>query len=114
MASYSSQITKAMITSSFPKAPPKVVGAPTLREFIRIIQHLMIWSQSHLSQASDLELLFVCVPQHLWRGYSNQPYPTDPVDPGPVPVATQNVTAYEWTNMKLRWDFLKKLHHDFM
>ena len=38
----------------------------TLRNFICIIQHIMICPQSHPSQASDLGLLFVVIPRVIW------------------------------------------------
>ena len=106
-------MTTATMQASFPEPPPKVHGTPTLRDFIRIMQHIMICSQSHPSQASSLGLLFVAIPQSLWSSYSRDQYPGDPVDPGQIPVLQQGMTAEDWANHKLQWDFLKKLHDEF-
>ena len=70
-------------------------------------------SQSHESAASPLGLLFVCLPQAMWGAYSNDPYPADPGDPGPVANVAQNANPVEAANYIEQWKFVKKVHTDF-
>ena len=80
---------------------------------IRLMQHLMVCSQTYATEASPLGFLFICLPQPLWPAYSQDPYPNDPTNPGQVPVIQPQWSIPEWTNHKTQWEFFKKLHEDF-
>ena len=82
MAPTFSRTLKADMLAAFPETIPKIVGTPNLQEMIRLMQHLMICSQKHATEASSLGFLFVCLPQALWPVYSQDPYPNDPTNPG--------------------------------
>jgi len=72
---------KAEMLEAFPAAPPAILGKPTIRELVRILQHLMACKQSHQSDISCLNLLSVCIPEQLYHHYNetNEPYPTNQV-----------------------------------
>ena len=114
MAPTTSNTTKADMLAAFPEAPPKIIGKPNLREIIRVMYHLMECSQSHESAASPLGLLFACLPQAMWVAYSQGPYPNDPIDPGAVANVDPNASPVEAANFKDQWNFIKKIHADFM
>ena len=79
---------KAEMLAAFPAAPPTISDEPTIGELVRILQHLMACAQSHQSDISRLNLLFLDIPEELYQHYNatNKPYPVDPEDPGPMPV----------------------------
>ena len=113
MAPAFSKTSKADMLAAFPEAIPKIIGTPNLREMIRLMQHNMLCSQTQFTDHSPLGWLFVCLPMPLWPAYCQDPYPNDPINPGPVPVMQANWTTEEWTNHKTQWEYFKKIHEDF-
>ena len=99
--------------AAFPESVPKIIGAPNLREIIRVMHHLMQCSQSHASDASPLGLLFACLPQIIWSAYSQDAYPQDPRDPGAVLNINETWTPNEVLNFKAQWEHAKKRYEDF-
>ena len=109
----SAKTLKSEMLAAFPEAIPKIVGSPNLREMIRLMQHLMVCSQTHATDTSPLGFLFVRLPQALWPTYSQDPYTSNPVNPGAVPIMLDKWNDAEWTNHKTKWEFFKKMHNDF-
>ena len=100
--------------AAFPAAPPTISGEPTIGELVRILQHLMACAQSHQSDISRLNLLYVCIPAQLYHHYNetNKPYPTDPVDPGPMPIYTPGDDAAAHCNIRAQWEYAHKQYND--
>ena len=72
--------------AAFPEAAPKINGQPTLRELIRVLDHLMRCAQTHETDISPLKLLFLCIPPELYANYTGEAYPTIPNKLGLVEV----------------------------
>jgi len=113
MTGSATKTLKSEMLAAFPEAIPKIVGSPNLREMIRLMQHLMVCSQTHATEASPLGFLFVCLPQALWATYSQDAYPTDPQNPGPIPTMSEEMSDAQWQNHKTSWEYFKKIHNDF-
>ena len=113
MTGSATKTLKSEMLAAFPEAIPKIVGSPNLREMIRLMQHLMVCSQTHATEASPLGFLFVCLPQALWSTYSQDAYPTDPQNPGPISTMTEAMSDAQWKNHKTSWEYFKKIHNDF-
>ena len=86
MTSHHKATSKADMAGAFPTTTTNINGTPSLREFIRVIYHLIQCSQTHASVLSNLGLLFVCIPDILWLNYSGDEYPPDTIDPGIIPL----------------------------
>ena len=98
--------------AAFPEAAPKINGQPTLRELIRVIQHLIQCSQTHESDISPLKLLFLCIPPELYSNYTAEAYPFIPVNPGPVPIYNPNDTPAQHANTKALWEYNSARRND--
>ena len=42
----------------------------------------------------------------------NEPYPTDPVDPGPIPIYTPGDDAAAHCNIRAQWEYTHKRYND--
>ena len=62
MPSHHKATSKANMVSAFPTTTTNINGTPSLREFIRLIYHIIQCSKTHVSVLSNLGLLFVCIP----------------------------------------------------
>ena len=98
--------------AAFPEAAPKINGQPTLRELIRVIDHLIRCAQTHETDISPLKLLFLCIPPELYANYTAEAYPTIPNYPGPVPIYDPNQTGAEHANTKSTWEYHATRHAD--
>ncbi len=66
--------TKTEMLAAFPDSPASIVGEPTMKELIRVLQHLINASQSHQSEANNgLNLLHICLPEELYRAFITDP-----------------------------------------
>ena len=86
MTSLNKAISKSDMAEELPATTTNINGTPYLREFIRVIYHLIQCSQTHASVLSNLGLLFVCIPDILWGNYSGDTYPPNPIDPVIIPL----------------------------
>ena len=100
--------------AAFPVAPPATSGKPTTGELVRILQYLMACAQSHQSNISRLNLLYVCIPEQLYHHYNdtNELYPRDPVDPGPIPIVTPEDNTASHCNIRVQWEYGHKRFKD--
>jgi len=109
---------KAEMLAAFPAAPPAISGKPTIGELVRILRHLMACAQSHQSDISRLNLLYVCIPAQLYHHYNetNESYPTNPADPGPMLIYTYTPEddAANHCNIQAQWDYAHKQFSNVM
>ena len=73
---------KAAMIAAFPDIPAMIQGEPTMQEFLGILRHLLVCSQSHKCSRSALNLLHVCLPASLYAVDTQDPYPNNYVFPG--------------------------------
>ena len=85
MSSDQKPTTKADMMAAFPEPPAKIQGEPTLRELLRVLDHLMTCSQMHNYDLSTCNLLYIFIPEILYAKYTNEAYPQDSRNPGPIP-----------------------------
>ena len=111
---------KADMTAAFPDAVPGITGEPSLQELIRVLKHLIVCSQSHETQGNNnLNLLHVCLPNHLYERYLtdpvNQAYPQPIPHPGNSPTFTPEVqggNSVRWNQEKITWEYNKIIFDD--
>ena len=101
------------MAAAFPTTTTNINGTPSLREFIRVIYHLIQCSQTHVSVLSNLGLHFVYIPDILWGNYSGYAYPPDPIDPGIIPLRQPGQDDFTWENYRIQWHYMKMLCQDF-
>ena len=88
-------LTKHEMLQAFSESPAAIVGESTMKELMRVLQHLIDFSQSHESKANNaLDLLNICLPEDLYHAFvtnlTAQTYPRHTADPGAGPVYTPN------------------------
>ena len=74
--------TKADMIAAFPEIVEIIQGEPTMRNFLRILQHLMVCVESHDYSNSKLNFLHVCLDANLYGLHTTDPYPRIYVYPG--------------------------------
>ena len=74
----------------------------------------MAYAQSHQSDISRLNLLYVCKPEMLYHHYNdtNKAYPRDPVDPGPMPIFSMGDDVADHCNICAHWEYRYKKFKD--
>ena len=65
---------KTDMVAAFPEPISKIPGALNIREFIRVLKHMMICAQLHKRDASPLKLLYVCLLPNLYENYTADAY----------------------------------------
>ena len=73
---------KADMIAIFPDFPAMIQGEPTMREFLRILQHLVDCAQLHNYLLSPLNLLYMCLPVEQYTMNTQHAYPQDVPFPG--------------------------------
>ena len=70
------------IPKAFPPVIESIVGEPTLRELIRVIDtHIVPCAQSYVTAQREIHYLYLCMPAKLWLHYMNEPCPDIPAGP---------------------------------
>jgi len=61
-----------------------------------------------------LNLLYIFIPPELYQNYNstNEDYPTDPLNPGPVPDFRVDNDPSEYCNACATWEYNNKLYED--
>lgn len=99
----------AEMRDNFPEPPEPVREEPTLHSLLGILKYLMECSQTHESDISDVNLLFVCLTPLIYANYTSTAYPTEPVDPGQVANYAGTTTEAERAQVKAQFEYNKKL-----
>jgi hypothetical protein len=81
--------SKADMIAAFPEIVEMIQGEPTMRDFLRVLQHLMVCAESHDYSNSKLNFLHVCLDANLYGLYTTDPYPRTYVYPGDTFVTSQ-------------------------
>ena len=102
-----STTTSAMI-ANFPEMVSKIVGELPLRKLIHVLNtHLIACAQSHMSTASPLNLLHLCIPPEIYQQYTAALYPGKPIGLWEWDGNGQD-TALRRTKAKALWDKMNK------
>ncbi len=88
-------LTKHEMLQAFPESPAAIVGEPTMKELIRVLQYLIDCLQSHESEENNgLNLLQQCLPEELYCAFVTNPvkqaYPQRAVNLGAGPLYIPN------------------------
>ena len=102
-------ITKETMTAGFPARIPVIEGEITLKELLRVFQHLIVCAQSTVTSHHPLNFLYLVVPTKLWALYSATAYPQAPGNPGAIPPYHQNNTNLQ--NEVIKQAFLSARNH---
>ena len=79
--------------ASFPPAPYKIEGKPSLKSLLRILKHMMECAKKHRTDGQPLGKLYLCVPPALYALQTAIAYPTRAADPGDSPFYAAGSTA---------------------
>ena len=82
MASNYKFTSKVDMIAAFPASPAVIQGEPTMREFLRALQHLMVCAKSHEYSLFTLNLIYECLPASLHDVHTKDPYPDNMSWPG--------------------------------
>ena len=94
----------------FLKRPEAIKQEPTPLELLRILKYLMDCSQTQESTISDCNLLFLhCIPPEPYATYTNTAYPTQPLDPGIIPIYFGANDAAARATVKAQFENVKQL-----
>jgi hypothetical protein len=74
--------SKADMIAAFPEIVEMIQGEPTMRDFLRVLQHLMVCAESHDYSNSKLNFLHVCLDANLYGLHTTDPYPKTYIYPG--------------------------------
>ena len=108
-ATAAATITKEAMTAGFPTRIPAIEGDITLKELLRVFQHLFVCAQSTVTSHHARNFLYLVVPTKLWALYSNTAYPQAPGNPGAIPPYHQNNTPLQ--NEVVKQAFLSARKH---
>ena len=75
---------KADIIAAFHDMPEIIQGEPAMREFLRVLQRLILCAQSHRYFCSALNLPHECLPTSSYAVHTQDPYADNYVFPGDV------------------------------
>ena len=113
-ATVSATITKEAMTAGFPARIPKIEGDITLKELLRVFQHLIACAQSTVTAYHAMNFLYLVVPAELWALYSNAAYPQAPGNPGAIPPYHQNNTPLQNEVIKQAFLSARKHYEEFI
>ena len=66
--------SKSDMFAAFPEVVEIIQGEPTMREFLRVLQHLMLSAESHEYSNSKLNFLHVCLNKELYAVHTTDAY----------------------------------------
>ena len=94
----------------FPAKPEPIRGEPTLLELLRILNYLVDCSQTHDTDISPVNMMFVALPARLYSQYTATVYPTQQAyaDPGIMPNYAATINATERATAKATYEHAKK------
>ena len=104
--------TKEQLTAGFPTIVPAITGDVTLKEIIRVWQHIKGCAQRTETNFDAQNFLYVVLPPGLWPYFSTRPYPAAPIDPGPNPSYHGGADATENTTIRDLWQLNHKYHEE--
>lgn len=99
--------SKSTILGGFPAKVAPIEGNPTLREQIQILWHIMNCAQSHYTDHSTMNWLYVCLPADLYKRFTIEAYPVPPASPGDNSRISENNNATENERIKHKYDMDK-------
>ena len=71
------------MTTVFTDMVPKIIGELTLRKLTYVLHtHLIPCFQSHTTDVSDLNLIYICIPPKIYTHYTQDAYPDKLQNPG--------------------------------
>ena len=99
-------ILKAEMLAVFPEAPAQILGELTIGELVNVLQHLMECAKLHQNDIFCLYLIYICIPETLYHHYNdtNEAYPRDSNDPGPMPIFSVGNDAADHCNICACWE----------
>ena len=83
-----------------------------MKELVRLLRHLIDCSQSVDYEMSPLNFLFICIPEWLYRYYTDEPYIARPGSPGIIPIYNPADSAAQHANTKAQWEINEKMYRD--
>ena len=84
-SSSTATISKEAMVASFPAKIPSIEGEITLKELLRVFQHLIACAQSTVTSHDALSFLYLVVPATLWGLYSAAAHLQAPRNQGNIP-----------------------------
>ena len=96
----------------FPAKPEPIRGKPTLLKLLHIQNYLIDCSQTHETDLSPVNMLFVALPARLYSQYTASAYPTALAyaDPGITPNYMGTNSNAEGATIKAQFEHTKKNH----
>ena len=76
--------TEADIIAAFPEIVNIIQGEPTIHNFLRVLQHLMVCAESHDYSNIKFNFLHVCLDRELYAVHTTDAYPRIYIYPGDV------------------------------
>ena len=104
--------TKEQLTAGFPTIVPAITGDVTLKEIIRLWQHIKQCAQRTETNFDAQNFLYVVLPPGLWPYFSTRQYPTAPIDPGTNPSYNGGADATANTTIRDMWQLEYKYHEE--
>ena len=95
----------------FPAKTDRIRGKLTLLELLRILNYLVNCSQTHDTDISPVNMMFVALPAQLYSQYTASVYSTQQAyaDPGIMPNYAATITATERATAKATYEHAKKI-----
>ena len=72
---------KGEMLACFQEAPPKINDEPTMRELIRVLQHLILCGQTHEVDYCKNNLLFLVIKENIWDRFPEEAWLVQPMEP---------------------------------
>ena len=112
-SSANTTISKEAMVAGFPAKIPSIEGEITLKELLRVFQHLIACAQSTVTSHDALNFLYLVVPATLWGLYSAAAYPQAPRNPGNIPLYHLQNTPLQNKVIKQAWLVAKKYWKEY-
>ena len=98
--------------AGFPSRIPIIEGPITLKELIRVFQHMIECAQSTVTAYHVLNFTVLVVPRTIWGLYSNEQYPDPPRQPSTNPPYADFGNPIQNQMIKDEWAMHKKYYEE--
>ena len=103
-----SPASQTEIEATFPQPETRISGEPNLIALLTIFRHMVACASAFVSKYNPLNLLYIAVPEGLWRMYATTQYPDTPADPGEQAVLNPDGPNGENAMRRDSWALLNK------